>query len=58
MLPDMSDKVSFLPPTLAPEEMKPGLVAGRPALITKGAVIIAYLFSENRVKETPVRTST
>jgi RND family efflux transporter MFP subunit len=55
MLPDMSAKVSFLPRTLAPGEMKPRLAAGRSALIDLNGRTFAYLLEGNRVRETPVR---
>ncbi|MCG2739190.1 MAG: hypothetical protein L6300_03000 [Syntrophaceae bacterium] len=55
MLPDMSAKVSFLPRTLAPEEMKPRLAAGRSALIDLNCRTFAYLLEGNQVRETPVR---
>jgi len=55
MLPDMSAKVSFLPRTLAPAEMKPRLAAGRSALIDRTGRTFAYLLEGNRVREIPVR---
>ena len=55
MLPDMSARVSFLPRTLAPAEMKPRLAAGRSALIDRTGRTFAYLLEGNRVREIPVR---
>ncbi|TFW27598.1 efflux RND transporter periplasmic adaptor subunit [Massilia horti] len=56
VLPDMSARVGFLSRALRPDERRPFLAMPAAALASRGARQVAYVVSNGRVHEAPVRT--